>query len=138
MERVLEPHDPKARLRVLREVRPRQHGARQFLVLEGTAALHELHRDLHGPPPERAAAEKVTVLRPWRPQLHEQLRELPRRERPPQRGEFLLLHRDRATKPGQDGKVLELNIPRKLHEHEARKVDEQHAHQKRGAQMRKR
>lgn len=83
VERLLEPHDPKARLRVLREVGPRQHGARQFLVLEGTAALHELHRDLHGAPPERAAAEEVAVLRTRCPQLHEQLRELPRRERPP-------------------------------------------------------
>lgn len=71
MERVLEAYDPEPRFRVLGKVWPRQHGPRQFFLLERASSLYELYRDLHGAAPKRATSEEVSVPRAWCAQVHE-------------------------------------------------------------------
>lgn len=59
---VFEEHEKNARFRVVAELRARQHGARQFLVLERARTVYALHCDFHGDARELQRTEKFTLI----------------------------------------------------------------------------
>lgn len=83
-----------------------------------------MYRDLHGDRDERPQPPPVTELRRPCTQLHDPLRKLAPRERPPQRRKVLLLMRPRPKLLGDDVQVLETNLRELEEEHPEEQLKE--------------
>lgn len=79
---VLLIHKQSKRLRVLRKMRPCQHGTCQLLMVKRTPAVQNLHRNLYGNRRKPAPAKKVTLLRTRRAQVYKVFCKLPWRKWP--------------------------------------------------------